>query len=318
MLFGREFNLLDLLQIWDAIFGVSNDLKFTYFIVVAMLIHIRDQLLSNDYAECLMLLMKYPSNADVNLIIRHALHMFEPNKYKLPSNAFVYTVNSMKQQVSNRTFTPFASVGLSMKTPLASPKKLRNDLYRETARIAKNTKNHDEIIDGYSIDNPVVLKMELQDSYNIMSVSRLKLKQYLTVLRKYVPGNQINELSQTLVGIEELISLLKPKNQYLFDVTISDPPIDPAIEADDSNFLYDEPSITFDHPSIPIRSNETSSNENTYEVPNYRKSKSINQISQQKREVEMDLIRSSIVDCINLNEYPSDDPSGERRNSLNN
>jgi hypothetical protein len=43
LLFGREFNLLDLLILWDAIFGVGEDLVFTYYIVVAMLIHVRDK-----------------------------------------------------------------------------------------------------------------------------------------------------------------------------------------------------------------------------------------------------------------------------------
>lgn len=43
LLFGREFNLLDLLLLWDAIFGCGEDLEFTYYIVVAMLIHVRDR-----------------------------------------------------------------------------------------------------------------------------------------------------------------------------------------------------------------------------------------------------------------------------------
>lgn len=42
-MFGREFNLLDLLILWDAILGVGDDLEFTYYIVVAMLIHVRDK-----------------------------------------------------------------------------------------------------------------------------------------------------------------------------------------------------------------------------------------------------------------------------------
>lgn len=43
LLFGREFSLLDLLVLWDAIFGVGDDLILTYYIVVAMLIHVRDK-----------------------------------------------------------------------------------------------------------------------------------------------------------------------------------------------------------------------------------------------------------------------------------
>lgn len=43
LLFGREYTLLDLLVMWDAIIGVGDNLKFTYYILVAMLIRIRDK-----------------------------------------------------------------------------------------------------------------------------------------------------------------------------------------------------------------------------------------------------------------------------------
>lgn len=51
-MFGREFNLLDLLILWDAILGVGDDLEFTYYIVVAMLIHVRDKRESTKYLNC--------------------------------------------------------------------------------------------------------------------------------------------------------------------------------------------------------------------------------------------------------------------------
>lgn len=34
--------------------------------------------------------MKFPPNSDINLIIRHALHMKEPKKYPRPDNIFVF------------------------------------------------------------------------------------------------------------------------------------------------------------------------------------------------------------------------------------
>lgn len=51
-MFGREFNLLDLLILWDAILGVGADLEFTYYIVVAMLIHVRDKCESMKFPLC--------------------------------------------------------------------------------------------------------------------------------------------------------------------------------------------------------------------------------------------------------------------------
>ncbi|XP_055605777.1 TBC1 domain family member 5-like isoform X2 [Uranotaenia lowii] len=78
LLFGREYALQDLLLLWDAIFGEGEQLELINFIVVAMLIRIRDKLIYSDYTTCLTFLMRYPTNVDVSLIIRHALHMKSP------------------------------------------------------------------------------------------------------------------------------------------------------------------------------------------------------------------------------------------------
>lgn len=43
LLFGREFQLLDLLVLWDAIFAEGEHFELTNFIVVAMLISIREE-----------------------------------------------------------------------------------------------------------------------------------------------------------------------------------------------------------------------------------------------------------------------------------
>lgn len=74
LLFGREFELHDLLILWDAIFGMGADLSLTYYIVVAMLIQIRELLLSKDYADTLTQLMRYP-RTDISVIVKHALHV---------------------------------------------------------------------------------------------------------------------------------------------------------------------------------------------------------------------------------------------------
>lgn len=43
LLFGREFAMLDLLLLWDAIFAIDNHFELTRYIVVAMLISIREE-----------------------------------------------------------------------------------------------------------------------------------------------------------------------------------------------------------------------------------------------------------------------------------
>lgn len=43
LLFGREFQIFDLLLLWDAIFAEGNHFELTNYIVVAMLISIREE-----------------------------------------------------------------------------------------------------------------------------------------------------------------------------------------------------------------------------------------------------------------------------------
>lgn len=89
LLFGREFNLHDLLILWDAIFGIGQNLNLTYYVVVAMLIQIRDKLLSKDYADTLTQLMRYP-RTDISIIIKHALHVSFPRFFNQNQIASFY------------------------------------------------------------------------------------------------------------------------------------------------------------------------------------------------------------------------------------
>lgn len=269
--------------------------------------------LSNDYTSCLTLLMRYPANADIGLIIRHALFMCEPDKYQCPPNAFVYVINSLRQRHSQpiRVYPPLATIGV--KTPTSSsPRSLRDEIRRESAKISRRSQQgEDGVVDGMTLDDPEVLKMELQDSYNIMSVTRIKLVQYLSVLRKHIPGNQIDELHQTLDGLEELCSLLKPKHQYLCD-PVTSAPIDAAFEADVAEEA-DSEQISRSFPMSVQKLNPTAA---TYEVPSNRISRNASQVLQNnRREVEMNLIRSSAIGFVDLSEYPSENPVADENDS---
>lgn len=255
--------------------------------------------------------MRYPANVDINLIIRHALYMCDPDKYQCPPNAFVYVISSLKQRMiqTTRVYPPLVTAGI--KTSVSSPRRLRDEIRKETAKITRKAQNEDGVVEGMTLDDPEVLKMELQDSYNVMSVSRIKLLQYLSILRKYIPGNQVDELHQTLDGIEELCSLLKPKHPYPFDT--GDVPIDPAFEADDCEEATASPSHL--SRSFPMSVEKLRLNA-TYEVPTNRVSKNASQILQTNRaEVEMSLIRTSAVGCVDLSQYPAENPACDRRNS---
>ncbi|ORZ13485.1 hypothetical protein BCR42DRAFT_418413 [Absidia repens] len=58
LLFGREFEFYELLRLWDAIFAQDPTLEIAEFVCLAILLRLHDQLIENDYAECLSLLMR--------------------------------------------------------------------------------------------------------------------------------------------------------------------------------------------------------------------------------------------------------------------
>lgn len=284
-----------------------------------MLTHIRDKLLTNDYTTCLTILMRYPTNADVSLIIRHALYMCDPVNYECPPNAFVFLVNNLKKRVTGvprgyqqpmNRIAPVRTSGPKM----PSPRKLSDEIRREAAKNNRKSQNDDGVVDGYSLDDPEILKMELQDSYSIMSVSRIKLLQYLSILRKYIPGNQVDELHQTLDGIEELCSLLKPKYQYVVDDSA---PIEDACEADDDedDVLTPPTTSTVNYRnSVPVA--KKLNPPQNYELPSNRVTKLASQLLQKnRREVEMEEIKPVVIRNESLGHIPQENPVGDRRNS---
>ncbi|KAG8442941.1 hypothetical protein GDO86_011669 [Hymenochirus boettgeri] len=84
LLFGREFPLQDLLVVWDALFADSITLDMVDYIFIAMLLYIRDALISSNYQTCLGLLMHYPPVGDVHSLILKALFLRDPKKNPRP------------------------------------------------------------------------------------------------------------------------------------------------------------------------------------------------------------------------------------------
>ncbi|NXH37675.1 TBCD5 protein, partial [Dicaeum eximium] len=84
LLFGREFPLQDLLVVWDALFADSITLNLVDYIFVAMLLYIRDALISSNYQTCLGLLMHYPPIGDIHSLILRALFLRDPKRNPRP------------------------------------------------------------------------------------------------------------------------------------------------------------------------------------------------------------------------------------------
>lgn len=196
--------------------------------------------------------MKYPSNIDISSIIRHALHMKSPKKYERPLDAFMSTnqlplttspLHVVAKQASTtlprnyKTVQPSTSSGLNQERVRASIARV-NGINSVSARAAIQiaAQNHNmgdqdpEIIDGYLENDPEVVGVALQHAHTIMSLSRKKLIQYLSVLRKNIPGNSVDEIHQALDGIEELCSLLKSRYHTPYRTP---GPVETALEADE-------------------------------------------------------------------------------------
>ncbi|XP_045153461.1 TBC1 domain family member 5 isoform X2 [Echinops telfairi] len=84
LLFGREFPLQDLLVVWDALFADGLSLSLVDYVFIAMLLYIRDALISSNYQTCLGLLMHYPPMGDVHSLILKALYLRDPKRNPRP------------------------------------------------------------------------------------------------------------------------------------------------------------------------------------------------------------------------------------------
>ncbi|KAI9477848.1 MAG: rab-GTPase-TBC domain-containing protein [Benjaminiella poitrasii] len=77
LLFGREFDIYELLKLWDAIFAQDPTLQIVGYVCLVILLHMRDLLLRKDYAECLSLLMRPPPISKPALLVEQAKHLQE-------------------------------------------------------------------------------------------------------------------------------------------------------------------------------------------------------------------------------------------------
>ncbi|TFK76497.1 RabGAP/TBC [Pluteus cervinus] len=66
LLFTREFSMAHSMKIWDGLFVCDPTIDLAPWICVAMLIRIRQDLLSTDYSGQLTLLLRYPAPADTS------------------------------------------------------------------------------------------------------------------------------------------------------------------------------------------------------------------------------------------------------------
>jgi hypothetical protein len=81
LLFSREFQMDEVLLLWDGIFAEGSSLELVDWIALVMLIHIRDKIIDQEYSVCLTYLMKYPKLEQENEIV-----LFVESARKLKEN----------------------------------------------------------------------------------------------------------------------------------------------------------------------------------------------------------------------------------------
>ncbi|KYR02956.1 RabGAP/TBC domain-containing protein [Tieghemostelium lacteum] len=109
LIFGREFHLEDLMNIWDCVFAYGDELVLIDYLSISMLAYIRDQLLHSDSIYALKRIYKYPPVEDVYLLVKQAFmikdshHEVISTLVKAPSVDKPNPINSTTNQHSTST-----------------------------------------------------------------------------------------------------------------------------------------------------------------------------------------------------------------------
>jgi hypothetical protein len=68
---SQEFELPNVLRLWDSILADESRFDYLIYVCCAMIILVRDQILENDFEHNVKLLQNYPS-IDINFVLSRA------------------------------------------------------------------------------------------------------------------------------------------------------------------------------------------------------------------------------------------------------
>ncbi|EGG23268.1 TBC1 domain family member 13 protein [Cavenderia fasciculata] len=114
LLLSQEFELPDVLRLWDSLFSDPNRFEFLYYFCCAMLICVRNQILESSFADSLKLLQSYPQNIEFHTIYSTALSLRD-GTFKLNTEDVFKSGQSYLQM-----FNPFAKVNNNPSSPIGS------------------------------------------------------------------------------------------------------------------------------------------------------------------------------------------------------
>ncbi|KDR24084.1 TBC1 domain family member 5 isoform X2 [Zootermopsis nevadensis] len=323
LLFGREFPLQDLLVLWDAIFAEGENFELVNYIVVAMLIAIKYQLLNGDYTTCMTYLMRYPGAVDITYIIEHALFLRDPQKYCLPAMTSFPKLPMVT--VGGRTDLNRAAGQHTGVADKELPKKVSQTSQGASlsGRLKKLSKRPDHwlggkhtqkggttggrsdadatIVDGYTLDDPALLRAEVQHAHAIMSLCRMKLLQYHSLLQRSFPPTASAEAMQAVDGLQELCSLLKSHSRLHKPLEV-----EPAYEAGETRI--DKQSVMVQRAVSPPTQLALCQNQEKQKMA-AAKRKDV-RMPPPKSDVDMKLLSITEGLCESVHGAPSKDPLG--------
>jgi len=195
LLFSREFPIDEVLLLWDGIFAEGNNLELVDWIVLVMLINIRDKIIDQEYSVCLTSLMKYPKLKDDKEIVK-----FVEKARRLKTN-WVEVVSNNQEYHKEHSNTPSHK-----KSKIQSMlKSTTGDMLSWTAydplKLSKNTNksvssNHSEDMESNIQYKPSLHEKQLEEENQQL---KLKVQDLEELIKK--ANHQIfkcNELINTI------------------------------------------------------------------------------------------------------------------------
>ncbi|KAJ9596716.1 hypothetical protein L9F63_012258 [Diploptera punctata] len=316
LLFGREFPLQDLLVLWDAIFAEGDSFELVNYIVVAMLIAIRCQY----YTTCMTYLMRYPGAVDITLIIEYALYLKDPQKHCLPAmasfaNLPVVTIggrsdlnraagqqmNIQEKELPKKIQQPVSTgtLGRLKKLSTRPDRWLGNKPAGKPAVGTTSVKNDDSpsIVDGYTLDDPALLKAELQHAHSVMSQCRIKVSQSYAVLQHNISATSNTDVLQALECLKEVCVILKGRHHIPHPLEV-----EPAYEAGE---------IRLDKQTTTVQRSASPPTQLTLQQrQNQEKHKTTGTLKKKEVEVDMKVFSQKEGDSDCVQGAPSKDPLG--------
>lgn len=255
LLFGREVSFADLMTLWDAIF--ADNFRLAKFLPAAMLISVRQKVLTSDFVGAYECLMSLQETIDIRKLIKYSMYLQDGQRYKRPEGVFVPVhPQSIRKDDQGHNVIPRSGTlparQMPRKTSQAAAmqemqRQRSNSMRRVPVRRASEmvNKTHHElgISDGYMENDPAVLKMNIEYTEKVMAISRLKLIQYVKGLRDNLPPAQQKAVGHYLDGLEELCAFMEPRaaaaakqgngQQRNGNTRYESPPVERAYAADE-------------------------------------------------------------------------------------